>query len=347
MQVCILSGEVALHIGTLSDLNAVMAVNATAHLDFTGRNVKFQFGTIYSSYAEGPESQATTAARASFPRTDFNTSEGWLFLEWVNGRISLSSELDWYYSTTRYQRSADGTFNGLPDNADGSGSRFIPRYIESWRFASLFTASSGPFMLQLTYVRMPGPDRSHGIRIDRQPFVQLPQQGASDVFDSFNSIIGSTYSGGLPAFGDVPDAHFLAARIDHSLAANLNTHSGGIATAKRISQGYGWGFIRPDPTSITRIDYNVRGSFLDPSPAIRDNDLGWETGIGIHWKFLEAWSFIMDVNYWRPGRWFNYACVDKSVSNWNIPTPNNNFGINPDRTIDSVMVVNLQLDAKF
>jgi hypothetical protein len=54
------------------------------------------------------------------------------------------------------------------------------------------------------------------------------------------------------------------------------------------------------------------------------------------WKLLAGWSLDLQASYWNPGKWFNYACIDKSVPNWDNPAVANNFGANPDRTIDAV-----------
>ncbi len=37
-----------------------------------------------------------------------------------------------------------------------------------------------------------------------------------------------------------------------------------------------------------------------------------------------------------PGKWFSYACIDRSVPNWNLAGAAN-FGTRPDRTIDPVI----------
>jgi hypothetical protein len=43
------------------------------------------------------------------------------------------------------------------------------------------------------------------------------------------------------------------------------------------------------------------------------------------------------VGYWQPGKWFNYACVDRSVPGWEAGTAANFFGTRPNRTIDPII----------
>jgi len=328
------------------DLNSARTSNLLAYVTYTSEFLKTGMGGFYTSFHEGPESQQTVAARASFPSTDTDITEGWIFVSYGAGRFTLKSEVDWYYRTIKYKRSLDGTFNGTPDNTDGSGSLFAPDYVESWRYTVELGVLFGPTRVRFMHTRMPGPDRRHGVRIDRQPFIQEGDQRGTGAFSSYNMMVGSQYSGGLNAFGDIPDASVFALRIDYLLAANLDV-SVGLLHARRISHGYGWGYIRPDATTFGSVDFAVRGSYVDPSPAIPDNDLGWEFFTAIKWDLLQNWRLVVKCGYWKPGRWFNYACVDKAVPNWDVPSSGNHFGANPDREIDPVLGLSLTLESEF
>ena len=81
------------------------------------------------------------------------------------------------------------------------------------------------------------------------------------------------------------------------------------------------------------------------SPNIPDPALGYEFDMGFEWKLLEKWSAQFIFGYWQPGKWFNYACIDRSVPAWNIPGPGNFFGVNPAKSIDPVIggTISLQL----
>jgi hypothetical protein len=95
------------------------------------------------------------------------------------------------------------------------------------------------------------------------------------------------------------------------------------------------------------VDFGQRGTFLQPAPSIPDNDLGWEFDVGAIWRLMENWEIFLRGAYWKPGRWFNYACVDKGVPDWNSPSSSNNFGINPDRHIDAVVGFEAYIKTRF
>ena len=142
-----------------------------------------------------------------------------------------------------------------------------------------------------------------------------------------------------------------ALRFDRMISSNLNIF-GCVMKANRSSKGYSWGYVRPDPTDPAAdptkfgyLNFSNRGSFNSPVPSVPDNDLGWEFNLGIAWKLLENWRSYARRAYWQPGKWLNYACVDKSVPNWDQPT-SNTFGTNPNRAIAPIMGFELYLDAR-
>jgi len=92
----------------------------------------------------------------------------------------------------------------------------------------------------------------------------------------------------------------------------------------------------------------------DRAPNVPDHDLGWEATVGFEWKLLENYRLRGLLAYWQPGKWFNYACVDRSVQAWNRETRTNinttpyyPFGVNPDRVIDPIIGGEVALTADF
>ncbi|MFA6223770.1 MAG: hypothetical protein WC647_15785 [Desulfomonilaceae bacterium] len=83
------------------------------------------------------------------------------------------------------------------------------------------------------------------------------------------------------------------------------------------------------------------------SPSIPDTALEYEVDVGLAWKLLENWKVEAIVCRWQPGKWFSYACVDKSVPAWRTPTASNNYGTNPGRSIDAIMGVRVDLTSNF
>ena len=65
------------------------------------------------------------------------------------------------------------------------------------------------------------------------------------------------------------------------------------------------------------------------------------------WELMDGWAVSARLSYWKPGKWFNYACVDKGVLNWNIPSAANNWGVRPDRVIDPAFALEIQVGASY
>ncbi len=325
---------------------------------FTYRTGPLDTGIIYAwlRWHAGPESQNSQAGRQAFRPYDEDFRHGSAYAKYNNGRFFFNAEAAFLERITR---------RGMPFNrAVAQG----PLYFESWRYLAEMGAYAGPAKLSLLYTFLPGPDRRAGRRINHQPFHQMPPFGCYDVHRPYSYLLGYAYGGGVDAFnlngnGYINDASVLAARIDYSVAANLNLH-GSFLWAHRNSHGYGWGYIRPsqdEEVVITGVaGGNVQGQLeytpsityqsnggATPAPAIPDGDLGWEAVIGMDWALLEQYGFSASVAYWQPGKWFNYACIDRSAPKWDQPTVNNNWGINPSRSIDPILGMEIAVSADF
>ena len=71
--------------------------------------------------------------------------------------------------------------------------------------------------------------------------------------------------------------------------------------------------------------------------------MGYEIDLGFNWKLLEGWQFGMTASYWAPGKWFSYACVDRSDPNWN----NYSFPGTHGRSIDAVLGGQFNITSSF
>ncbi|MGB6067017.1 MAG: hypothetical protein WBG50_19600 [Desulfomonilaceae bacterium] len=294
----------------------------------------------------GPESQNRQADRATFTPYDQTWRVGCLYTKYNNGRFFFNTELAFGEETT-YRL--------------GAG----PLYNESWRYMTEAGIFGGPTKLSFLYVFMPGADRRHGAPINKQPSIQKPLIAAYGVFRPYTYLLGYAYGSGVNAFdfnrqGYINEAWVLAVRIDHAVAANLNVF-GSFLWAERSSQGHGWGFIRPAQKSAVTTTVDSGGNAADQvkwtpyvnykdnpgAPSIPDNGLGWEAMVGLDWKLLEGLQVNVLGSFWRPGKWFNYACIDRSVTNWDAPTAANRWGINPDRAINPIVGAQVTLLAEF
>lgn len=299
----------------------------------------------YGSYHIGPEALLIDPADPPlFPLVplDSDLFHGSTFVRYHNGRFFLNAEAAWLYWTDRYHH-ADPNALVSPPN---------PQYIEQWRYMVELGALAGPAKISLLHAWTPGPDRRNGILIGKQPaaFVRHGNYdrllGNYDVFRPYSYMFNYNYGAGLNAYnlngdGYMRDAFVLAARLDYAVASNLNLF-GSFFYANRTSQGYSWGCIGPNAglgSFPTRPDGNLDFNFnrYPASPNIPDTALGYEIDAGFDWKLLEGWTASVLVAYWQPGKWFNYACIDRSVPGWQAGTAGNFFGTRPDRTIDSVI----------
>jgi hypothetical protein len=262
-------------------------------------------------------------------------------MKYNNGRAFFNAEAAWLYWTDRFHSDPDATITP-PHTSDA----------EQWRYMLEFGLIAGPAKLSLLHAWTPGPDRRAGVLIGKQPaaFVRHPefdrQLGNFDVFRPYSYLFSYNYGAGLNAYnlsgdGYVRDACVFAARADYAIASNLNVF-GSAFYANRTSNGYSWGALGPNAGSAAfpntpdaNVSFNINR--YAASPNIPDTALGYELNAGFDWKLLEGWTAGMVVGYWQPGKWFNYACVDRSVPGWEIGAAGNNFGARPNRKIDPIM----------
>jgi hypothetical protein len=254
------------------------------------------------------------------------------------------------------------------------------RYWELWGGVIECGAVTGPAKISFLWAYYPGPDRRGGKLIDRQPTI-VPvffTSGGVNLYFPYSLLLGYDYGSGNASIsntsnhGLITDASTYGVRLDYAVAANLNAYAT-FLYASRVSQGYGWGWIRPAPLDLLSpavqyghsgtpdnaapVDGNIPDlSFaganntlgLIPAPNILERDLGYEIGGGIDWRLLEGYTLMARVAYWKPGGWFKYACVDRRQTNWdNLPTAANRWGINPDREIDPIFGIRVAIQVDF
>ncbi len=338
----------------VEDQNAARKTHVLGYLNYAAGNIETGVGGFYFASHEGPESQKSSSSRRSYPPRETTTTEGWLYLKYNDGRFFINTEADWFYRTIGYLPAMNG-FLPTPDSYNmnpvaDSGDDYLPPYTESWRYMAELGVYSGPAKISALLAHMPGPDRRHGVLINTQPYVQEAERSAFAIFYQYGILMGKLYRAGVNSFLDMSASDVLAARFDYMPATNMNILVT-VMKANRSSYGYGWGYVRPEKinelaTNFGNLNFRNRGSYNSPVPTIPDNDLGWEVNVGIMWKLLENWRIYARGAYWRPGKWFNYACIDKSVPNWDNPSQSNNYGINPDRNIAPVFGFELYLDTR-
>lgn len=345
------------------DKNAVRQVHLGAFTTYAVGPLELGIGSAYVKFHSGPESQVTQAAREAFIPEDTVAMDGLAYIKYYNGRFFFNAETAYFNRIDTRQRWLSAASGIIPDQSGRS--EFAPRYLEHWRYAIELGATVGPAKVSLIWSWISGPDRRHGILIDKQADSVATWSAAgftnTSLFKPYSLILCYNYGGGnnavspLNGNGYMTDANMYGARVDHAVAANLNVY-GSFFWAERVSNGYGWGFIRPqDPQNPAgtfngftgAVEFTRQGSFGTPAPAIPDNHLGWEVDCGFDWRILSGYLISASFGYWQPGRWFNFACIDRSNPGWKTPSPANRFGINPARSIDPVFGIMVILSANF
>lgn len=338
-----------------NDASAGVEQNWIAYILYTSTDFNAAIGTTRTVLHAGPELLGSTLpiVRNHTPTQELYFTEGWAYFAYNNGSLFCSAELDWYNRIFRTM----GTYDGLmwdptllapvsPIDPVTGVSRFAPQYVESWRFAAEAGLFFGPTSVRCMFAYMPGQDRRHGILIDRQPFIQFRDQAATEVFDPYSIHLNYLFGGGVQAPQHINAATVFGLKVDHMLASNLVVF-GTFLKAYRNAQGYGLGFVRPSLNASGSVDYNIRGTYVTSSPSIPDNDLGWEATTGFTWQLGNCAYVDARFTYWQPGKWFNHACIDRSVTAWDTPGPFNNWGVNASRTIDPFFGIELRLAVSY
>jgi hypothetical protein len=305
-----------------------------------------------------------------FNPNDLDQYHGTLYLKYNDGRFFFNTEWAFWYETsqTAYAIAEPGVG---ANSLRGKGLRYT---VESWRRMIEFGTLMGPSKVSLLYAYLPGADRRGGYVYDDQAYFQAPGQGNYTVFRPYSYLLGYVYGSGVGAYDTSRNGYFnaaevAAARLDYAVAANLNLF-GSFLWAQRSTNGYSWGYLRPakDPkvTPVVNAPATAIASIIkwipyvgyqnnDGAPNAPDMALGWEVTAGMEWKLLEKYRLRGTLAYWEPGKWFNYACIDRSVPDWNRETrtnynnnaPNYPFGTNPDRIIDPIIGGEVALTVDF
>jgi len=354
------------------DRNNIQPINVEAFWTYAAGPLEIGMEVDYFMSHRGAEGElAPPGLKTTITRDQVSVTYD-LYMKLTTGRFFLNTELVVDDTTTRFQRNPNAAPNGNDgsDN-DGRGSRFATKYVESWRYMVETGSYSGPAKLSLLYAWLPGADRRNGVVINKQGLI--PKTGYG-VFAPYSFLLGYAYGAGINAFdfnryGYLNDARVMAVRFDYAVAANLNVFAT-FLKANRAGHGYGWGFIDLDgrefidsldgarvgplPVQVRNSNYGqvlfrfaeqradaferrLINAIAVDAPNIPDTDLGWEFTTGLSWELIQGQIMSSRFAYWQPGKWFNYACIDKSVANRGAP----NWGVNPDRDLTSVFAFSL------
>jgi hypothetical protein len=289
------------------------------------------------------------------------------YLKYFNGRFFFNAEGSYFYRYQYRQQSMVDTPAGPA--TIGFGVATQPQYREEWRgLVELGTVAGPAKVTGMWWWNGHGLDRRAGVVIDKQGLLQAAGATlasgteATVVFLPFSWLLAHQYGGGNNGFsavnadGGLYDATAYAARVDYAVAANLNTWVS-FLWADRVSKSYPWGFVFPAFGAATGTPTGVVAYSLTPAgaaalgatavPSIPDSNLGYEVDAGFDWRLLEGFRVEGLIAYWKPGKWFSYACRDIGNAAWKAPNAAFNWGVSPQRNIDPVVGGYLSLVGEF
>ncbi len=345
-----------------------MGISSTWHFRHRGR--------------EGVIDIPATRAAATSNSNDFAEQWGAAWFKYNNGRFFINSEYD--YRRINDRRNYGRNFTNATGFANTN-----PAYTVHDSGAVEVGALCGPSKVSLIGAWFSGDDYRGGWLGANRRMVRVTSGLQSDTWSNYSVFRPYSYLmvygyglGGSFARdtgnGFVQDATLYGARLDYAVAANLNIF-GSFAWAERFSHsGYLWGCLRPavgttaagvdtvtttapglggaSATTVAGAPYAGQVAFTNSSstggtltPTIPDGALGYEFDAGFDWKLLEGFTAKCTFGYWVPGKWFSYACADKSVPNWGSysSTAAVNFGTIPGKTIDPVFGTEFKLEGSF
>lgn len=286
----------------------------------------------------GPEAAVFQLNRDALNTLDTSSLLGIVYGKYSNGRVFANAEMD--------------LVNAINRKGPRTGNEPDPyTYVDHYRLGIEAGLYVGASKLSALYAWISGNDRRNGQLIDRQGRLTgwMADSYASTTFFRPYSLI-MVYGYGLgtdinadTGDGAIQDASVYGLRLDRAIAANLNVFVS-LFRADRVGNGYGWGYLRPDTTGV--LPGQVLGEETN-GPAIPDRDLGWEVDAGVDWELLEGLNFSFAGGFWRPGKWFNYACVDKAIAGWADPNTAAGWAVNPAREIDPIWAARISIQGDF
>jgi hypothetical protein len=146
------------------------------------------------------------------------------------------------------------------------------------------------------------------------------------VLPFFGTGNNSYNASGYPVFYDYLG---LGIRLDYAIASNLNLFGTFLYSRRASNNSTIWGQYGGGISSAPTI-----------APVVADNFLGNSIGCGLQWKLLEALTFGMRMEWWKPGQWFKHAFQDLSTLN-TIPNPlstgqGEGVRIDPNRDLSTI-----------
>ena len=362
----------------VGDKSGIREKDLCASVVYSSGNLEIGVYEAYFTYHVGPEGllQESSWSNLGYLTRDTDVSHGNVYTKYFNGRFFANVEAAWFYETSKYGGHSPTYIEQWRYMAELGVVTGPTKLGFLVAFSPGLDRRNGAYIDRQPagFLRQPAlSNELAGITIWRQYAYLLPYVYGSGLAGYSRDLISvgppaapsylstlfyDRFNQGLNQEGYMLDALVLAGRLDYAVASNLNVFAS-FFTAERVSRGYPWGFISPqyagyppDPSpffeNYPTYTGNVMLDFSTNSlaPSIPDTSLGYEIDLGFAWNLLENWKIEVVASRWKPGKWFSYACIDKSTQ-WRTPTASNNYGTNPGRTIDAIMALRVDLISNF
>jgi hypothetical protein len=302
---------------------------------------------------------------------DISNLTGIAYFKYTNGRVALNAEYDCIKTDVR--RNGGRPLSGFAQAWAAEGSAYAgPTKVSIAGFyRSGWDRRGGWVNVGTPIGRVWYKDNGNNWRMafvnDKMDhFLAVFLGGGDSPIRPYNFLMGlyGTGNNSYTSTGVATYEDFLgvAARLDYAVAANLNVFASFLKGRRASNTATPVGFYNGVwalgvLTPADQANNPGSGTFYGPSgtypytgkpvPNVPDNDLGWEANAGFQWKVLENLTWKSLFAYWQPGKWFNWAYQDLTVSTVNLimpvpPDTNPNYGnltgsINPSRTISPII----------
>ena len=223
------------------------------------------------------------------------------FFKYFNGRFFANAGYEWI-RTDQYNIGA------------------APAFYEGYHLLAEAGVMAGPAKVSLMWAQSSGPVLNNGNPTKRYDTWGIDYQA----LDPYQYLMFGVYGGGNQSFsgvfipddgkGNMSDAYAFGARVDYSVASNLNVW-GTYLWAHRL-EAYGtrlghYNSLGLSATAAERAFFLTNVGWVGGAGAgtgfAPNGFLGWELNIGADWKLLEGLTYRARYAYWSPGDWFNFA----------------------------------------
>ena len=282
----------------------------------------------------------------------------------INGRPgpdawTYDTAVGFKYSNSRFFVNAEVSHLWLHNSGRGTteanGGRVRADIDEdAWIYGVEAGFLAGPSKLTLSYVRATGDDPH--TRFTNEDALNADSGVSPNTMIRWGYLMYYVYGTGTgwnaAGEGLSSNFHHVGARMDYSLAANLNVFTV-LSYAWRDQANAFWLGGDGSHAALRLTNNHIRTGVPNLAP-VPDHakDIGWEVDFGYDWKLLENLEWNLICALWFPGKFWGYA-YPNTAAIYNFSWPNfvapdyTRARQNPDREIDPIFAMQTSLRVHF